>query len=105
MGGMGGMMGGMMRIEPDKKRTMTVPCVCLEHGKTDPNPRMKYKIVPIERINNDPRVAQLCGLLGTGQVPQRVRGEAEEVRFASARPIAGAVSPYRPRCTRRNRRR
>lgn len=63
-------MGGMMRIEPDKKRTMTVPCVCLEHGKTDPNPRMKYKIVPIERINNDPRVAQLCGLLGTGQVPQ-----------------------------------
>ena len=76
MGGMGGMgggmggMGGMFRIEPDKKRTMTVPCVCLEHGKDDPNPRMKYKIVPIERINNDPRVAQLCGLLGTGQVPQ-----------------------------------
>ncbi len=68
-GGMGGM-GGMFRIEPDKKRTMTVPCVCLEHGKDDPNPRMKYKIVPIERINNDPRVAQLCGLLGTGQVPQ-----------------------------------
>lgn len=76
MGGMGGMgggmggMGGMFRVEADKSKKLTVPCVCLEHGKSDPTPRMKYKIVPIERINNDPRVADLCGLLGYGQVPQ-----------------------------------
>lgn len=63
-------MGGMFRIEPDKSRKMKVPCVCLEHGKIDPNPRMKYKIVPIEQVNDDPRVAELCGLLGYGQVPQ-----------------------------------
>jgi hypothetical protein len=68
MGGMGG--GGMFRVEPDKTHKMKVPCVCLEHGKPDPNPRMKYKIVPIEQVNADPRVVQLCGLLGSGRVPQ-----------------------------------
>jgi hypothetical protein len=73
MGGMGGMGmggGGMFRVEPDKTHKMKVPCVCLEHGKPDPNPRMKYKIVPIEQVNADPRVVQLCGLLGSGRVPQ-----------------------------------
>jgi hypothetical protein len=70
MGGMGGGMGGMFRVEPDKTHKIKVPCVCLEHGKPDPNPRMKYKIVPIEQVNADPRVVQLCGLLGSGRVPQ-----------------------------------
>ncbi|WP_145081134.1 hypothetical protein [Aureliella helgolandensis] len=71
MGGMGGMGGGgMFRVEPDKAAKLKVPCVCLEHGKIDPNPRMKYKIVPIEQINNDPKVTKLCELLGAGKVPQ-----------------------------------
>ncbi|MCA9194404.1 MAG: hypothetical protein KDB03_21690, partial [Planctomycetales bacterium] len=69
MGGMG-MGGGMFRVEPDKAAKLKVPCVCLEHGKTDPNPRMKYKIVRIEEVNADPKVARLCELLGKGQVPQ-----------------------------------
>ncbi len=69
-GGMGGMGGGMFRVEADKTRKAKVPCVCLEHGKKDPNPRMKYKIVPIEQINNDPRVSKLCELLGKGRVAQ-----------------------------------
>jgi hypothetical protein len=49
---------------------MKVTCVCLEHGKQDPNPRMKYKIVPIEQVNDDPRVSKLCELLGEGRLPQ-----------------------------------
>lgn len=60
----------MFRVEPDKTRKFKIDCVCLEHGKRDPNPRMKYKIVPIEQINNDPRVSKLCELLGYGKVPQ-----------------------------------
>jgi hypothetical protein len=31
---------------------------------------MQYRIVPIEKINNDPRVAKLCELLGYGKVAQ-----------------------------------
>jgi hypothetical protein len=72
MGGMGGMDGGMgmFRVEADKPRKMTVPTVCLEHGKLDPNPRMKYKVVPLAAVNADPKVAELCKLLAQGRVSQ-----------------------------------
>jgi hypothetical protein len=70
MGGMGMGMGGMMRIAPDKPTKLTVPCVCLEHGKPDPNPRMTYRIVPLEMVSSDPRVAELCTQLGNGKLPQ-----------------------------------
>lgn len=68
--GMGGMGGGMMRVSAEKPTKLTVPCVCLEHGKKDPNPRMNYKVVPIEQVNADPRVSELCSLLGQGRIPQ-----------------------------------
>ncbi len=71
MGGMG-MGGGMFRVAPDKPGKFKVPCVCLEHGKTEPNARVKYKIVPIDQFNKDPRVARLCSLLGEGKVPQNM---------------------------------
>ena len=73
-GGMGGggqgMGGGMFRVEPDQPRKMKVAAVCLEHGKRDPNPRMKYKLVRLEQVNGDARVAQICEALGKGQLPQ-----------------------------------
>ena len=69
MGG-GGMGGGMFRVESDKPRKMTVATLCLEHGKQDPNPRMKYKVVPIEVVSADPQVSELCKLLGNGRVAQ-----------------------------------
>ncbi len=72
MGGMGGMGGGMgmFRVEADKPRKMTVATVCLEHGKLDPNPRMKYKVVPLAAVNADPKIAELCKLLSQGKVSQ-----------------------------------
>lgn len=66
---MGGM-GGMMRVEAAKAAKVKVPTVCLEHGKRDPNPRMKYKLVRLEEVNPDPRVRELCKLLATGKLPQ-----------------------------------
>ena len=76
MGGMGGMgmggMGGMMRVEPDKVRKVIVPTLCLEHGKKDPNPRMKYKIVRLEEVNDSPVVAQLCKAVANGKVSQNI---------------------------------
>jgi hypothetical protein len=78
MGGMGGMgggggmggMGGMMRLAPEKMQKLTVQTVCLEHGKKDPNPRMAYKIVPIEQFTKKADVRVLCEALGYGQVTQ-----------------------------------
>jgi hypothetical protein len=72
MGGMGGGMGmgGMMRVEPDRPRKVTVATLCLEHGKADPTPRMKYRIVRLSEVNANPEVAELCKALAQGKVPQ-----------------------------------
>lgn len=82
MGGMGGMMGGMggfggggfgggfMNVAPEKVRKIKVPGVCLEHGKNDPNPRVKYEIRPIESVVKNPEVIEVCKLLGHGAITQ-----------------------------------
>ncbi|MDA8745684.1 hypothetical protein N9N28_13710 [Rubripirellula amarantea] len=69
MGG-GGMGGGMMRIPAEKMKKFAVQTVCLEHGKQDPNPRMAYKIVPLEEFTTKADVRVLCESLGYGQVAQ-----------------------------------
>jgi hypothetical protein len=72
MGGMGGggMMGGMMRVEPDTPRKMTVATLCLNHGKADPNPRMKYKVVRLAEVNDSPVIEEFCKALAAGKVSQ-----------------------------------
>ena len=77
MGGMGGMggggmggMGGMFRVAPDKPGKFRVNCVCLEHGKTEPNSRVKYTVIPLDSFSKDPRVATVCRLLGQGTIGQ-----------------------------------
>ncbi|MEX0818715.1 MAG: hypothetical protein WD070_03950, partial [Pirellulaceae bacterium] len=57
-------------VAPQKVTKVKVPCVCLEHGKPDPTPRMKYKIVPIETLTKDQNVIEVCKMLGYGEVPQ-----------------------------------
>ncbi len=67
-GGFGG--GGFFNVAPEKVGKISVNLVCLEHGKNEPTPRMKYKIVPIETFTQDPRVIALCSMLGRNEVPQ-----------------------------------
>jgi hypothetical protein len=62
--------GGFFNIEPEKVGKIKVETMCLEHGKDDPSPRMKYEIRPLETLNKDPRVAVLCKMLAHGEVPQ-----------------------------------
>jgi hypothetical protein len=71
-GGMGGMGGGMFRVEPDQPRKMKVATVCLEHGKKDPTPRVKYKLIRLEQFSNDPRVEEVCRQLGYNRVNQNL---------------------------------
>ncbi len=72
----GGVFGGggrgMFRVEPDRPGKLQVEMVCLEHGKPDPNPRMKYTIVPLEQLNGNPKVNELCKLLAEGKVKQNI---------------------------------
>jgi len=68
---MGGM-GGFFNVAPDKVGSLKVPVVCLEHGKPDPRPGMKYEIKPIAQATGKPEVHEVCKALGKGEVPQRV---------------------------------
>jgi hypothetical protein len=69
-GGLGGGGGGFFNVEPEKVGKIKVETLCLEHGKDDPNPRMKYEIRPVESLTKDARVVELCKMLGRGEVPQ-----------------------------------
>jgi hypothetical protein len=73
-GGMGGMgmggMGGFFNVKPGKTGRIKVATVCLEHGKAEPNPRIAYKLVPLETVTTKPEVIEVCKLLATGKVPQ-----------------------------------
>ncbi|MFK7821091.1 MAG: hypothetical protein AB8G99_20410 [Planctomycetaceae bacterium] len=67
-GGLGGGGGNFFSIPPEKIVSVPYKSVCLEHGKTDPNVRMTYKVIPVEQFTKDPRVHELCKLVGTGRV-------------------------------------
>jgi hypothetical protein len=71
-GGMGGMGGGMFNIPPERVGELNIPIVCLEHGKRDPRPKVPYEIKPIDSFTDKPEVHQLCRMLGTGRLNQRV---------------------------------
>ena len=68
-GGMGGG-GGFMRIPPERMKKITATTVCLEHGKPDPNPKMAYKIVPLEQFTKNPEVRVVCEALGNKLITQ-----------------------------------
>ena len=46
--------------------------VCLEHGKPDPQPKMEYKIVPLDTVTKNASVHLLCKGLGNKQLSQNV---------------------------------
>ena len=51
-------------------RKATATMVCLEHGKPDPNPKMAYRIVPLEEFTSDPKIRVLCEALVDGHIAQ-----------------------------------
>lgn len=101
--GMGG--GGFQNIDPGKVRKFKVMTVCLEHGKKEPNPRVKYDIVPIETFTKKAEVIELCRMLGSGQLNQSAAQAAawhftdgltwpELVNKIGARHLNGTVDLY-----------
>ena len=88
MGGMGGMGmggGGMFSVPPEKVVSVKINTVCLEHGKTEPHPGMRYKLVPVEVVTEDPVITELLTLIGTGKMN---RGAAQ----AAAWHVANRIS-------------
>ena len=63
--------GPMLNIPPEKVARLRAPCVCLDHGKPNPNPRIEYRIQPIESCAVKDGIAEVCAMLGSGQIDQR----------------------------------
>ena len=57
--------GGIFNVPPAKVVRTKLPCVCLEHGKDDPNPRLDYEIRPMHSVLADPHTARLVELLAS----------------------------------------
>lgn len=71
MGGGGGGFGGAAILPPDKTVKIQLDVVCLDYGKPDPSPYVAYTIVPAEKYISDPKVNEVCKMLGDGKVDQR----------------------------------
>jgi len=70
----GGAAGGAaaFNVAPERTRRITVPALCLEHGKPDPTSKMAYELKPIESISDKPEVPELLARYGRGEVNVRV---------------------------------
>ena len=65
-GGGGG--GGFFSIPVATVAKVPVSMVCLEHGKKTPSSRLHYTVVRPEKFTTDPRVHEICKMVGTGQL-------------------------------------
>ena len=65
-GGGGG--GGFFSIPPERVISVPFNSVCLEHGKPEPTPSSRYKLVPVSAVSQDPVLYELLTVVGTGKV-------------------------------------
>ena len=64
--------GFLFNVAPEKVGKLKLTGVCLEHGKPNPRPKFKYQIKPIRSVTDKSGVAELCEMLGRGEIGQRV---------------------------------
>ena len=69
-GGGGGQGGGFFSVPAEKVMDIKVATLCLEHGKPDPRPAMKYEIRPIGEFTTNAAVQELCRVFGNKQLPR-----------------------------------
>ena len=63
---------------------LRVPTVCLEYGRREPTPRMPYRLEPLAKVSEDPKLAIVLGGLASGQLTQKV-AQAAAWHIASGR--------------------
>lgn len=70
-GGGGGQMGGgggFFSVPPERVISLPFHSICLEHGKPEPTPSSRYKLVPVSQVSDDPVLYELLTVVGTGKV-------------------------------------
>jgi hypothetical protein len=102
--GMGGGMGmGMFNVPPEKVGQFKAATVCLEHGKKEPH-NSEYEVKTIDSFTDKPAVAELCRMLGSGEINQRAAQAAawhlnnnmtwEQLAAEHNRYADGSTKPY-----------
>ncbi|PQO32249.1 hypothetical protein DTL21_18655 [Bremerella cremea] len=89
---------------PEKTQKIKVQGVCLDHGLEDPDPKIPYELKPIASYTTKPGVAELCHLLGSGELNQRSAQAAawhlnngmswEELANKRIKHLIGPDTPY-----------
>ena len=70
-GGFGGG-GGVFNIPPGRVGKVAVKTFCLEEGKPDPKSRIEYVIQPLDKLNSDPKIFEMCRMLANDEITQPV---------------------------------
>jgi hypothetical protein len=55
-------------IAPERVAQIKVDTVCLDHGKPNPRPAVKYQVQPVAEVTDKQGVAEVCELLGRGEI-------------------------------------
>jgi hypothetical protein len=71
-GGRRGGPGGFFNIPPEKTVKIKLKSVCLEFGKPEPNAKIPYRLIKLEKLSSQPAVAELMDAFRTGRISQRV---------------------------------
>lgn len=64
--------GGIFNIPAGRAIKIKADSVCLEHGKPEPDTRMKYELKPLAEVCDKPELVAVLSSLGQEQIDQRV---------------------------------
>lgn len=62
---------GLFKVEPEKVGKLKMTSVCLEHGKPNPNSRIKYELLPLDAVVSDAVTREAVAMLASGEVDQQ----------------------------------
>lgn len=74
MGGQNPQLGpgiGQFNLAPEAIGQMKLASVCLEHGKPNPRPTIRYELRRIEEVTDVPEVQEICVMLARGRIGQK----------------------------------
>jgi hypothetical protein len=62
---------GIFNLAPEVVGQMKLVSVCLEHGKPNPRPTIRYELKRLEEVTSKPEVYEVCAMLGRGEISQK----------------------------------
>ncbi len=67
-GAAGGQGQGFFSVPPERTVSLPYHSVCLEHGKKEPNSRVRYTVMPVDAFSADPVLYELLTVVARGRV-------------------------------------